>query len=469
VRAGWRQINRGSEDSPLTPPYAGGMDTPGVPAPTLAAVRLARAQRDLLVRRMRMSGLIAIGVVLVIAASKHPGPGLHGQSLGVLLSMAGITVGGVAALTGRREAGMLLTLPFAPLLAGSAGLAWLEPNSGAGAVGFFIAAAATLRLMPEMRRRIALAAAVSVTGLVLVLVAEATHSRGHAGVGVAGALVAILPVVVIVAAMLTRRLDRDSYQIERLLIDLEKAQAGEVRAAALAERQRLAREMHDVLAHSLSGLTLQLEGARLLAIEDAATARLTDTIERAHHLAKSGLQEARRAIGMLRDEEELPGPERLAALAAEFEAGSGVPCAFTVTGQSRELGSQARLAIYRVAQEALTNIRKHARPERAEVRLAYEPGGTCLTVEDVRRDLAAAVPAVAAGGAANAAGAAGPGEPGGGHGEPGGGHGEPGGGHGEPGGGYGLTGMRERAELLGGRLTAGPTGTGFRVELWVPA
>jgi signal transduction histidine kinase len=118
-----------------------------------------------------------------------------------------------------------------------------------------------------------------------------------------------------------------------------------------------------------------------------------------------------------------------------------VPCAFTVSGQPCELGSQARLALYRVAQEALTNIRKHARPGRAEVRLGYEPGGARLTVEDVRRDLAA-VPAVAAGDAARGT---------------------------DAGGGYGLTGMRERAELLGGRLTAGPTGTGFRVELWVPA
>jgi signal transduction histidine kinase len=427
------------------------MDTQGVPAPTLAAVRLARAQRELLLRRVRVMGLIAVVIVLIIASAKRPGPGLHGESLGILLSMAGVAVGGVAALSMRRGAGPLLLLPFLPLLAGSAALSWLEPNRGAGALGFFIAAAATMRLLPEVRRRITIAAVVAVIGVVLVLTANALHSRGQQGVDVAGALTAILPGVVIVAAMLTRRLDRDSYQIERLLIDLEKAQQGEVRAAALAERQRLAREMHDVLAHSLSGLTLQLEGARLLAIEDAASSRLTDTIERAHHLAKSGLQEARRAIGMLRDDEELPGPERLMALAAEFEADSGVPCAFTVTGEPRELGSQAKLALYRVAQEALTNIRKHARPERAEVSLAYEPAGTRLTVEDVGRERAAvpAVPAMAVGGGGSRA--AGPGD------------------GRDPGGGYGLTGMRERAELLGGRLTAGPTNCGFRVELWVPA
>ena len=103
-----------------------------------------------------------------------------------------------------------------------------------------------------------------------------------------------------------------------------KNRGAELRAAALAERQRLARDMHDVLAHSLSGLLLQLEGARLLALSDPADDRLAGTIDRAHELAKSGLEEARRAIGMLRDDE-LPGPDQLAALTAAFEADAGVP------------------------------------------------------------------------------------------------------------------------------------------------
>jgi signal transduction histidine kinase len=417
------------------------MDDHQVPAPTLAAVRLARAQRDLLVRRLRTAGLITIGVVLIVAVARRPGPGLHGASLGVLLSMIGIAAGGLSSLRMPRGAGPWLVLAFVPLLAGSVALAWLQPQGGAGALGFFIASAAALRLLPEARRRIAFAAAISVIGLVIVLTAEVLRARGQrSGVGLPDVLIAVLPGVVIVVALLTRRLDRDSYQIERLLIDLERAQDAEVRAAALAERQRLAREMHDVLAHSLSGLALQLEGARLLAIDDAASPRLTGTIERAHHLARSGLQEASRAIGMLRDEEDLPGPERLAGLAAEFEHDSGVPCTFTVTGEPRELGSQARLALYRVAQEALTNIRKHARAERAEVRLGYEPDGTRLTIEDVGRDREPA-PALVGGGDGAA----------------------------RRDGGYGLTGMRERAELLGGRFTAGPTPTGFQVELWVPA
>jgi signal transduction histidine kinase len=431
------------------------MDPQEVPAPTLAAVRLARAQRDAMVRRLRPVGLITVGVALFLATRKQPGPGLHGDSLGVLLAMIGIAAGGLVALNMTRSARLLSLVPFGVLLVASAALIWLQPDGGAGGFGFFVAGVGMLRLMPGRRGQVIAASGLAAACLVLVVAATAAHLHGKPGS--ATVLFAILPGIILAAAIFTRRLDQDSCQIERLLIDLEHAQDAEVRAVALAERQRLAREMHDVLAHSLSGLTLQLEGARLLAIEDGASTRLTDTIERAHHLARSGLQEARKAIGMLRDEE-LPGPERLAGLAAEFERDSGMRGELTVTGEPRDLDPQARLALYRVAQEALTNIRKHARAGRVEIRLGYEPDGTRLTVEDIGGDRAL-LPAAASG--ARAAGSPGEAGPGG---DPAGAAG------GDPaGGGYGLTGMRERAELLGGRLTTTATATGFRVELWVPA
>jgi signal transduction histidine kinase len=127
----------------------------------------------------------------------------------------------------------------------------------------------------------------------------------------------------------------------------------------------------------------------------------------------------------------LPGPERLAELVAEFEGDTGVACSFAVEGSPRELASDGRLTLYRVAQEALTNIRKHANPQRVELRLVFQAAGTELTVVDHRSD----------------------------------GDKPPSG----DGTGYGLTGMRERAELLGGTLTAAPTPDGFRVALWIPA
>ena len=88
-------------------------------------------------------------------------------------------------------------------------------------------------------------------------------------------------------------------------------------AAALAERGRIAREMHDVLAHSLSALAVELEGARLLARDRDADPEVVAAIERAHHHAADGLDEARAAIEALRGDE-LPGPERLRALADGF-------------------------------------------------------------------------------------------------------------------------------------------------------
>jgi signal transduction histidine kinase len=213
---------------------------------------------------------------------------------------------------------------------------------------------------------------------------------------------------------------------EELVEELRESRAAHAESAAAAERGRVAREMHDVLAHSLSALALQLEGTRLLARDRGADPDVVEAVERAHHLAAEGLEEARAAIGALRGDE-LPGPERLQQLADAF----GERCRVTVTGTPRELSSEARLAIYRTAQEALTNVLRHSAADRVEISLAYEDGATRLVVQDHGRGAPVAV------GAAS--------------------------------GGYGLTGMRERAELLGGRLDAEPTADGYRVELWLPA
>jgi signal transduction histidine kinase len=213
--------------------------------------------------------------------------------------------------------------------------------------------------------------------------------------------------------------------------ELKASRAAEAQAAAAAERGRLAREMHDVLAHSLSALALQLETTRLLARDRGVDPDVTQAIDRAHHLAASGLDEARRAIAAERGDE-LPGPERIGALTDAFKEQSGLPVALEVRGEPRELAPEARLAVYRTAQEALTNVRRHATAERVDISLDYGPGGTVLVVED---HAAPGSPPPAAIGLN---------------------------------GGYGLMGMRERAELLGGELLAAPTPEGFRVELRLP-
>lgn len=384
-------------------------------------------------RWLRPLGLVIVVVALVDAATERPAPGLHGAGLGVLLALVAFSVG----LLGAREARLrgarawIQAACFTMLIGGCGVLIWLQP-SGPGFLGVFFLAACVATL------RLPLRAASAVGGLALVvalaLVRAATTHRPLAGVVFSVLSLSVIYLIVVLA----QRARDGQRRAERLLEELERSRAAQVRAAALAERQHLAREMHDVLAHSLSGLTLQLEGARLLAAaERPDTGRIAAAIERANQLARVGLEDARRAIGALRDDE-LPGPQRLAALALQFERDSGVRCRLEVAGSERELGSEARLALYRTAQEALTNVRKHSHAQRVELRLDYLPEGTRLVVEDF-----------APGGDGPVA--------------------VPGDGRAATGDGYGLTGMRERAELLGGTLTASPSATGFRVELWVPA
>jgi signal transduction histidine kinase len=306
-------------------------------------------------------------------------------------------------------------------VAGAAALIGLQAN-GAAFLGVFPALGMAALVLPD--RLSALVAAATVAA-----VSAAWVANGRAPV--AGIVLNDFGIMAMyLLSLFARRLRETSQRAELLVAELEQTRAAHAQAATLAERQRLAREMHDVLAHSLSGLVLNLETAKLLAAQGGTSTGVGDAIDRAQRLARRGLEEARRAIGMLRGDA-LPGPERLADLAAEFERDAGVACGLAVTGDPRELGTDGRLTLYRVAQEALTNIRKHACPTRVEIRLTYEPAGTRLAIEDFGRR--GELPAL-------------------------------------PGGtGYGLTGMSERAELLGGTLTARPTGGGFLVELWAPA
>jgi signal transduction histidine kinase len=388
-------------------------------------------------RRSRLLWPLVIATVLAVAFRADPGPGLSGAGLGIAIALGGLVAGAAGLMLARSAREPVQQAFLVLLLASSAGLIWLQPN-GPAIFALLVAVAMAARLIRGVRGAVVLGAAVVFLGVAREF---AGGSSGKPPILLAWlGLVAVYTAVA--SAWRARRGD------EQLLAELERTRQAQVQAAALAERQRLAREMHDVLAHSLSGLAIQLEGARLLAAERHADPVLAGAIERAHHLARTGLQEARRAIGMLRDDQ-LPGPQRLADLVAEFGRDSGIVSEFTVTGGQRELSSGARLALYRVTQEALTNIRKHAKPDRVQVRLSFQPGGVALAVEDSGGQGGQAGPGAAGGQAVPDGLAAGD--------------------AGRPdGGGYGLTGMRERAELLGGTLEAGPTGTGYLVRLWVP-
>jgi signal transduction histidine kinase len=387
----------------------------------LATLRRARAQQEATHRWLRLLVPPLFVVVAVVVFTSGRNPWYANRDVDTAIAVGGFALSGLGVLTARYSRAAIRIIFAVMLLASSAALVRLQPD-GPGLAGIL---AGLVLLAPRVPHRFPVA--LSVAGIACLTVAVVAISNGSPAL-------ALLSVIAIVGfpgmTLLARRLGQASHQAERLLIELEGTRAAQARSAGLAERQRLAREMHDVLAHSLSGLILQLEGARMLAAEDPSDPRLPGIIERAHHLGKSGLEEARRAIGMLRDDE-LPGPERLASLAAQFQDVSGVPCQFTVSGQAYDLPSEARLAVYRVAQEALTNITKHACPERVEMHLDYEPRSARLRVENFAMN---SEPPRAAG----------------------------------DGPGYGLTGMRERAELLGGELTAAMTRSGFRVELQVP-
>ncbi|MEU2338201.1 histidine kinase [Streptomyces sp. NPDC006654] len=220
------------------------------------------------------------------------------------------------------------------------------------------------------------------------------------------------------------RLDAEARgHAQRLLAQERAARAAEAESAALAERARIAREIHDVLAHSLSAQMVHLEAARLLIERGADREQILERVVAARGMARDGLAETRQALSALRGEL-TPLEDFLTELAGATDGAE-----VTVTGERRTLPAEASQTVRRVAQEALTNVRKHAHGARVRVLLDYSEHEVTLNVRD-------------SGGR--------PGELTG------------------AGSGYGLLGMRERAELLGGSLEAARDDEGFEVRLRVP-
>ncbi|MFF0742319.1 sensor histidine kinase [Streptomyces sp. NPDC004111] len=213
----------------------------------------------------------------------------------------------------------------------------------------------------------------------------------------------------------------------RLLAQERAARVAEAETAALAERARIAREIHDVLAHSLSAQMVHLEAARLLIEREPQGPFRDSVLERvvaARGMAREGLAETRQALSALRGDM-APVEDYLRELATADRS------EVQVVGEPRQLKAEASQAVRRVAQEALTNVRKHAPGAAVRLVLTYGPDEVGLEVRDSGGS--------GARGELSATGA-----------------------------GYGLLGMRERAELLGGTLEAGPEGKGFAVRLRMP-
>ncbi|WP_128433579.1 sensor histidine kinase [Streptomyces cyaneus] len=230
-------------------------------------------------------------------------------------------------------------------------------------------------------------------------------------------------------------------QLEERATRLEKEREAQAKVAVAAERARIARELHDVVAHNVSVMVVQADGAAY--VLDAAPDQAKKALETISSTGRQALAEMRRLLGVLRTGEHqeggeyVPQPdvEQIDDLIQQCRT-SGLPVDFKVEGTPRPLPSGVELTAYRIVQEALTNTRKHGGPNAgASVRLVYFDDGLGLLVEDDGKGAPHELY-------------------------------EEGGADGQ---GHGLIGMRERVGMVGGTLDAGPRpGGGFRISALLP-
>jgi signal transduction histidine kinase len=215
---------------------------------------------------------------------------------------------------------------------------------------------------------------------------------------------------------------------------LERERDAQARVAVVAERARIARELHDVIAHNVSVMVVQADGASYALATDPARAK--EALAAISATGRQALAEMRRLLGVLRREDEetrpgltpQPGIGELGELLDQARI-AGLPVSFSVEGVPRPLPGGAALTAYRIVQESLTNTRKHAGPvASASVVLRYSTDALVLAISDDGRGAAA-----------------------------------------PDGAGHGLTGMRERVAVYGGSVVAGPRpGGGFEVVATLP-
>jgi signal transduction histidine kinase len=323
----------------------------------------------------------------------------------------------------RRRAPLLMWLA---IWAGIVLLCLLAHNSLRGLAFTFVlfAAAYSLGAHASFRRAVA--------GLLLTLpVVLVISSRGELGLalgkgdGNRGLTLALLQLVAFWLAGVLVHARRQAAALAARSAELQR----QAEQAAAAERARIARELHDIVAHHLSVIVLQAAGTR------ASGKPAEASLEKIENSARQALAETRRLLGVLRDPDEeagldpQPGIGDLDELAASVRA-AGLPVHLVIDGDPVALPAAVDVSVYRIVQEALTNVLKHAGPARAEVTV----GCTADTVTVEVTDNGIAEPA-----------------------------------HKAPAGGHGLAGMRERAAVFGGELAAGPRpGGGFAVHARLP-
>ena len=377
----------------------------------LRADRPADLRRVLVVAGWASAAFIAVGT---LAGQLPAAPGRRTLVLALTATAVGLWL---LALRPRTTDVRVLTATLVASGVIGAVIDVLNPHGPAYILSFMAVAGLGLRLP----RRLALA-----TGAVVVVAiawAEGIGSSHPVGAAVNAAIGAGF--LLVAAAFAGANRDANE-QTQALLREQEQTRRAREEAAVLAERSRIARELHDVLAHTLSGLAVQLEGARLLAEHTGADPRLVDQVTGAQSLDRSGKAGAKRAVATLRGED-LPGPDQLHELVEQARLATGAAVTLEVVGEPYPLPPERGLPLYRAVQEGLANVAKHAVGATTTVTLTWEHDQASVTVVD--------------------------------HG------GRP---SGMPSGGFGLTGLAERAALAGGHLETGPLEDGWRVHLCMP-
>lgn len=217
-----------------------------------------------------------------------------------------------------------------------------------------------------------------------------------------------------------------------LLVEQREAQEKLSEHAAADERRRIAREVHDVIAHSLSVTLLHITGARRGLQQDRDVDEAVEALEQAERLGRQAMADIRRTVGLLDgaagNAAPEPGVSDIPTLVEDF-AKAGLSVALDVGGRLDRISGATGLALYRIAQESLSNIAKHAPDTPAEIVLAVSRTSVTLTASNPLP-----VPAIA----------------------------------GSRGEGRGMRGMRQRVELLGGTIDVGPSGNSWTVRAVLP-
>ncbi|MFE1797265.1 sensor histidine kinase [Streptomyces sp. NPDC059517] len=283
-------------------------------------------------------------------------------------------------------------------------------------------------LVGHIGYRLPLKQALSLAALTSLLCSGVLYFRLGPGHEVLPWTVGLTIGVPVVAGILSRSRQRAMEAMLSSAESAERAARAEARTAVLTERGRIARDVHDVLAHSLAGINMQLELADAL-IDTGDLEKVREANNKAHSMVKESLKQAQWTVHALR-EDSLPLLDSLSAMVES----SGHRDALTVTGAVRELPAQVTQNLLRIAQEALTNAARHAPGGDAGVELTFDAASTTLRIRNgpATREVTAGV-----------------------------------------GSGMGLIGMRERVALLGGTITAGPVTEGpdqggWQVEAVIP-